>query len=168
MVSTSPKLPNFLIPFVVASIDLVEKVFTKFVDYVITVDPILEEKFKQINKNTIIVSNFPKLSFFDNSINTNNSNLKDNTLIHVGGLAKIRGIIECMKAAAIASEKIDNIKLIFVGPITDSNLKKEIDELMKTVEKMRGEIHIISGEHDGGKKLDGLGGIGGLLRFRIS
>tara|TARA_Y100000310_G_C20683957_1_gene817768 strand:+ start:1282 stop:2337 length:1056 start_codon:yes stop_codon:yes gene_type:complete len=59
--------------------------------------------------------------------------------------------------------------------VTDSFLFKErenekyeeIDEMMKIVDKMKGTIHIISSEHDGGKKLDGLGGIGAILRYAL-
>lgn len=42
-----------------------------------------------------------------------------------------------------------------------------IDELIKLAEKSRGVVHIISAGHDAGKKLDGLGGIGALLRFSV-
>ena len=60
--------------------------------------------------------------------------------------------------------------------ITDSFIQKmrseqryeKIDGLMKMVDKMKGEIHVISGEHEGGKKLDGLGGIGAILRYRLT
>lgn len=59
--------------------------------------------------------------------------------------------------------------------ITDSFIKKsrengsygEIERLMKLTEKTKGEVHIISSEHDGGKKLDGLGGIAALLRYKL-
>ena len=39
---------------------------------------------------------------------------------------------------------------------------------MKIVDKTKGEIEIISSEHEGGKKLDGLGGIAAILRFKLS
>ncbi len=42
-----------------------------------------------------------------------------------------------------------------------------VDETMKKVEHMQGEIHIISSVHEGGKKLDGLGGAGAVLRYKI-
>jgi len=59
--------------------------------------------------------------------------------------------------------------------ITDRHVKekrgsddyKELDEMMKIVDKQQGEIHIISSEQESGKKLDGLGGIAALLRFRL-
>lgn len=42
-----------------------------------------------------------------------------------------------------------------------------VDKTMKNVEKLRASIHIVSSSHEGGKKLDGLGGVAALLRFRI-
>jgi stalled ribosome rescue protein Dom34 len=34
--------------------------------------------------------------------------------------------------------------------------------------RCKGEIHIISSEFDAGKKLDGLGGIGAILRYKMN
>ncbi|MEM3373755.1 MAG: mRNA surveillance protein pelota [Candidatus Woesearchaeota archaeon] len=44
----------------------------------------------------------------------------------------------------------------------------KIEELMKLVEKMNGSITIISSEHEAGQKLNGLGGIAALLRYKIN
>lgn len=47
--------------------------------------------------------------------------------------------------------------------------KKEfplLDELMRAVDTMQGRIHLISSEHEGGRQLDGLGGIAALLRYK--
>jgi len=60
--------------------------------------------------------------------------------------------------------------------ITDSLIQKSrknnkyerIDKIMKTTESIKGTVNIISSDHDGGKKLDGLGGIGAILRYKLS
>jgi protein pelota len=59
--------------------------------------------------------------------------------------------------------------------VTDDLIRKkrmddtfnQIEYLMRNVEKMQGKIHIISSEHEAGKKLDGLGGVGAILRYNI-
>ena len=59
--------------------------------------------------------------------------------------------------------------------ITDKHIKlkkeenkyNEVDQILQNVENMQGEIFIISSEHDAGRKLEGLGGIGALLRYKI-
>ena len=39
---------------------------------------------------------------------------------------------------------------------------------MKTVDSTKGDIIIISSDHEAGKKLDGLGGIAAILRFKLN
>ncbi len=59
--------------------------------------------------------------------------------------------------------------------ITDKLIEKskakgsfaEIDEIMRMVDNSKGEIVIVSSSHEGGKELDGLGGIGALLRYKV-
>ena len=73
------------------------------------------------------------------------------------------------------TEEAANIGAVNELLVTDSliqksrseNFYKHLENIMKTVEKTKGEINIISAEHDGGKKLEGLGGIGALLRFKL-
>ncbi len=43
-----------------------------------------------------------------------------------------------------------------------------IDTILKTVDNAKGTIVIVSSTHDAGKKLDGLGGIAALLRYRLN
>jgi len=45
---------------------------------------------------------------------------------------------------------------------------KQIDNMLKNTESMKGNVIIISSDHEGGRKLDGLGGIGALLRYKLS
>ncbi len=54
--------------------------------------------------------------------------------------------------------------------IHEKRIKKtfdEIEKLMKLVESMKADITLISSEHQAGSKLDGLGGIGALLRYKM-
>ena len=45
---------------------------------------------------------------------------------------------------------------------------ERINDIMKVADRTESDIFIISSEHDGGKKLDGLGGIGAILRYRLN
>lgn len=42
-----------------------------------------------------------------------------------------------------------------------------LDRSLKSAESTQAEVHIISPDHEGGKKLDGLGGIAAVLRYKI-
>ena len=60
--------------------------------------------------------------------------------------------------------------------VSDSLIKKlriagkfdELDHVMHVVDDSRGKVVIVTSTHEGGKKLDGLGGIAALLRFKLS
>ncbi len=52
--------------------------------------------------------------------------------------------------------------------ILDKLMRDErYEELMKQARSQNAEVYVISSEHEGGEKLEGLGGIAGLLRFKI-
>ena len=74
----------------------------------------------------------------------------------------------------------DTKKAVFAGAvnkllITDDFIQQkraaeeydELDQLMKQVDSSQGEIYIISSKHESGKRLDGLGGIGVILRYKL-
>ncbi len=56
----------------------------------------------------------------------------------------------------------------FVKKKRISNDFSEINECMKNVDTLKGEVHLISSKNEGGKKLDGLGGIAAVLRYKLS
>ena len=43
-----------------------------------------------------------------------------------------------------------------------------IENIMKIVDNTKGDILIVSSDHEAGKKLDGLGGIAAILRYKIN
>ena len=48
-----------------------------------------------------------------------------------------------------------------------SNEYTELDLYLKQIDTLKGEIHIISSEHESGRKLMGLGGIAAILRYKL-
>lgn len=71
---------------------------------------------------------------------------------------------EAVEAGAAESILITD-KFIFTR--REENKFQEVDKLLKQVDGMKGDINVISSEHEGGKKLDGLGGIAALLRYKL-
>lgn len=55
----------------------------------------------------------------------------------------------------------------FIRRKKTDNKFAEIDALMGSVDASKGEVHVISSENEAGKKLDGLGGIAAILRYKI-
>jgi protein pelota len=53
--------------------------------------------------------------------------------------------------------------------ILDSKLREEdLDTIVRTVEVQKGNVIIVSAQHDGGKQLASLGGLGAILRYRLA
>lgn len=76
------------------------------------------------------------------------------------GMADVEAAAE---AGAVATLLVSDAKL------AHARLAKAfapLDTLMRTVDAAKGEV-VIVGSHEGGKKLDGLGGVAALLRFRL-
>ena len=78
------------------------------------------------------------------------------------------GIEETEKAAVMGAVKDLLVVDSLIQKSRMENFYKRLENIMKTVDKAKGEIEIISSEHEGGKKLEGLGGIGAILRFKMS
>ncbi|MBW3016510.1 mRNA surveillance protein pelota [Candidatus Woesearchaeota archaeon] len=87
-------------------------------------------------------------------------------------IAKKGAVVYGMKA----TEEAANAGAIETLLITDTLIQKlrqenkfeQADKIMRTTDKQKGKVAIISGEHSGGKKLDGIGGIAALLRYKLS
>lgn len=68
------------------------------------------------------------------------------------------------KAHAGAVEKL-LLTDSFIQRMREEGKFSPVEKVMHASEKSGGEIHIISSEHEGGAKLNGLGGIGAILRY---
>jgi protein pelota len=89
------------------------------------------------------------------------------TRLGIGKSDVAYGLEEVAKAARYgAVEKL----LIADSVLRESPDEKrlEFERLMREVEEKAGQIVVVSTEHEAGHKLEGLGGIAALLRFRIS
>jgi protein pelota len=78
------------------------------------------------------------------------------------------GLKETKNAAIAGAVKTLLITDSFIQQKREEDKHEEVEEIMKTVDNTKGDILIISSEHEAGKKLDGLGGIAAILRYKIN
>lgn len=78
------------------------------------------------------------------------------------------GLVEVKAAAEAHAIKILLVTDEYIMTKRKENNFDELDYIMKEVDRSRGEVHIISTEHDAGKRLQGLGGIGAILRYKLN
>ena len=57
--------------------------------------------------------------------------------------------------------------LLVLDELLKGEHREKIEELMDAVRYSRGEVVVVSSEHEGGEKLKALGGLAALLRFRV-
>ena len=80
----------------------------------------------------------------------------------------VYGMEETENAAHIGAVRELLITDAFIQKSRSENFYNKVENIMKTVDKTKGDVGIISSEHEGGKKLDGLGGIAAILRFKMN
>ncbi len=80
----------------------------------------------------------------------------------------VYGLKETENAANIGAVKSLLITDSLIQSSRETQNYERIDNMMKIVDSMKGSVNIISSEHQGGKKLDGLGGIAAILRYKFN
>jgi len=114
-----PYLNKFLLTILSKMVAIYENYACKKFDYIITATPFIRDKFLEINKNSIDINNFPILEELSN--NTKWEYKKDE-VCYVGGISKIRGIKEVVKAMGYT----DNIKLNLAGTFSEKDVEEEV------------------------------------------
>ena len=80
----------------------------------------------------------------------------------------VYGIKEVENAVNNGAVSILLISDRLIKKYREDNNWQVLENIMKLSDSMKAELHIISSQHEGGKKLDGLGGIGAILRYKMS
>jgi glycosyltransferase involved in cell wall biosynthesis len=118
---SKPYLNKFSKVILSKIIEIYENYAAKKFDYIITATPYIRNRFKKLNPNTIDINNFPLLNEFY-SIDLKNN--KDNAVCYVGGISRVRGIVELIKSL----EYVDTT-LHLAGEFESEGLKKEVENL---------------------------------------
>jgi len=89
-------IPEFTRSLVASSLGRFERFAARQFSAVVAATPGIEENFKHLNKKTVNVNNFPLLSEFTGNVEPWVK--KEKAICYVGGIAKVRGIVETVRA----------------------------------------------------------------------
>jgi glycosyltransferase involved in cell wall biosynthesis len=90
-------------------------------DGVIAATPFIRDKFLSINHNTVDINNFPMLRELTTDVKWDNKQLE---VCYVGGIAKIRGIVEVCQAMGLVQTKARlNLCGVFSEPDVEHSVK---------------------------------------------
>ena len=97
------------------------------------------------------------------------TNLVESLLIEISknNLA-VYALKETEQAAHAGAVKVLLITTSLIKSSREENNNQRSDYMMKITEKTKGTVHIIDSDNDAGKKLDGLGGIGAVLKYKLN
>jgi glycosyltransferase involved in cell wall biosynthesis len=111
---------------------LIEKTASNMFDYIITATDSIKEKFKS-HTNVVSIGNFPIIDL-DKGYNRNTDREKKNSsIIYAGGLTKVRGIGQVVRALEFLPR---TVKLILLGEFSPKTYEDEVRRL-KGFEKVR-------------------------------
>jgi len=96
------------------------------------------------------------------------TNIVEELLLEIKkGNQAVYGIKQTREAAEAGAIKTLLITNKFLQKMREEEKYKDLEYIMKLTEKNNGNIIIISDEHEGGKKLQGISGIGAILRYKV-
>jgi len=96
-----------------------ENAQAKKMSYIITATPFLKKRFEKINKNTQDVNNFPLTKEF---VVASPWQLREDSVCYIGGITKLRGIVELLKAVDKTGVKL-HLAGTFEGKQLETQLK---------------------------------------------
>ncbi len=79
----------------------------------------------------------------------------------------VYGLEEIKKAITAGAVSALIITDKYIHQQREQKTYSQLDEQMKKVDAAQGKIHIITSIHDSGKRIDGLGGVVALLRYKL-
>jgi len=118
---SKPYLNKFLKPIISKAFEIYENYAAKKFDVIIAATLYIRDRFKKINKNTVDINNYPKLDELYEPIDWS---LRKNEICYIGGITKIRGVVELIKAL----EYTDTI-LHLAGDFESKDLESEVKSL---------------------------------------
>ena len=115
----------YIHPFLRLTLSYVFSIFEKWAckrfDAIVAATLSIKKNFLFINKNTIVVNNYPILyEFFPNSDDWEKKELR---ICYVGGIATVRGIQELIKAMEHVNS---GIRLLLAGSFNETNVEKKV------------------------------------------
>jgi glycosyltransferase involved in cell wall biosynthesis len=115
-------IPNYMRKLISYCAEEIEKVAAKKLDAIVSATPHINQRFVNINKNSLDVRNYPIMTELSPSIN--NLNRQRNIVCYVGVINENRGMFEMIEAI-----NRTKIKLLLAGSFTSNDEKEKITQM---------------------------------------
>lgn len=129
-------IPVRLKKFVSLFVLVVERVFSRFFDYIVVAGDDLVENFPKVYRHKVVaIRNMPLIEFIE-ACDTNIEKQR-NKVIYVGALSKGRGTKEIIEAMKYVK---NNTELLLIGPFETSEFEKEMRMIANGMVEFVGKI----------------------------
>jgi glycosyltransferase involved in cell wall biosynthesis len=112
--------------FIAASFNLFERAVVRFFDYVIYTTPFVGQRYQTMKVRSGPIENYPILRLSETF-----QREPQKKIIYLGGMARIRGLIEVIQAFALAAKKHPDWELDLVGLSRPASFEQELRDLAK-------------------------------------
>jgi len=113
---------------------LVEPLFCRYTDVIITADEEIAKRYKKFSKNVHPIFNFPSFEVFKPSDNRYLKEKYENhsVIIYVGGMSGERGILELIQAVHKVSRTYPLVKLLLLGNFGTKDFEERCIEYVRS------------------------------------
>lgn len=118
-------IPSLMRRLVAAVFDIFEKLLVRLMDAVVSTTEEIAEKFQRFNP--VVVHNYPVLKMLPIPPTTSQKK-RGNVLVYIGGISRIRGAKEMVKALEYLNSNWD-VRLELIGRLESSKLERELQAL---------------------------------------
>lgn len=102
-----------------------EKFFARIVDGVVVATEGIAEKFNRFNP--VVIHNYPDLHMLPDSSSTEHNENKK-VIIYIGGISRIRGAVEMIRALEYI-DNVEDLKLLLIGKFESQELENELKKM---------------------------------------
>jgi len=139
-------LPPWSRKFLALAYALGEGACLPFIDRIVIAEDSYIKNFRG-RKNIVVIRNYPLLSYFRIRRETKNGTIRQPEdafeMIYVGGVTRLRGAVELIKALRIINfDHYKKVKLHLVGPLMPTSLKTELSALVQEY-GLQGDVSIL-------------------------
>jgi glycosyltransferase involved in cell wall biosynthesis len=108
------------------SFDLFERAVVRFFDYVIYTTPFVGQRYQTMKVRSGPIENYPILKLSEAF-----QHEPQKRIIYLGGMARIRGLVEAVEAFALVAKKHPDWELYLVGSSQPASFEQELRDLAK-------------------------------------
>jgi len=116
------------------SFDLFERAVVRFFDYVIYTTPFVGQRYQTMKVRSGPIENYPILKLSETF-----KREPQPRIIYLGGMARIRGLVEVVEAFALVAKKYPSWELYLVGSSRPASFEQELRDLAR---KLGVEAHV--------------------------